>query len=236
MRAVYRDRPRDGSPGHVWRDVHALDTYAGELYIDGSGNVVFRDRQAAVSDPRSTVPQAVFGDGGGAELPYTAVGRADDDTQLANDVQITRVGGTLQEASDAASIAKYLFPRSYARADVLLQSDAEALIYARWVLYVSLAGEDRFDTLTINPLRDPVRLFPQVLQREIGDLITVTRRPPGMAAITKNVFIRGITHTIDASSSTWQTVWDLQDASRYAGFLILDDPVLGKLNTGKLAF
>ncbi len=40
----------------------ADDTEIGELYIDGAGRVVFRNRQAVLTDTRSAVPQAVFGD------------------------------------------------------------------------------------------------------------------------------------------------------------------------------
>ena len=219
------------------------DTEIGELYIDGGGNVVFRQRRGAISDTRSTVPQAVFGDlpgtvhGALTELACASIGRANDDTTLANDIEITRAGGALQEAASAASIAKYLFPRTYSRTDVIMQTDAEALSYAQWVLLVSLTGEARFDTITIDPIADPLNLFPQVLQREIGDLITVYRRPQNSAAvITKPCFIRGITHTVDVTQGTWSTTWDLQDATKYTGFLTLDDAVLGKLNTGTLAY
>jgi hypothetical protein len=172
------------------------------------------------------------------ELACAAVGRADDDTTLANDVQITRAGGNLQQAKSVVSIGRYLFPRSYARSDVLLESDAEAKLYAQWVLYVSLDGEKRFDTLVIDPNADQANLFPQVLGREIGDRIMVYRRPQNTGAtISKPCFIRGITHNVDVTAGTWQTVWDLQDASKYAGFLILDDPVSGKVSGGnKLAF
>jgi Putative Ig domain len=172
------------------------------------------------------------------ELTLASVSRANDDTQLANDVQITRAGGTLQEAQDAASIAKFLFPRSYSRSDVILQSDSEALTYAQWVLYVSSAGEDRFDSITIDPVADPPSLFPQVLAREIGDRIMVYRRPQNSGTtIARPCFIRGITHSIDVAAGTWSTTWDLQDATRYAGFLILGDATKGKLNSGnKLAY
>ena len=101
-------------------------------------------------------------------------------------------------------------------------------------MYVSKAAEDRFDTITLTPLRDPARLFPQVLGREIGDRIAVIRRPPGMAPIVKQLFIRGITHTVDISSVTWQTQWMLQNAARY-NFLTLGDPVQGSLNVNGLA-
>jgi len=105
------------------------------------------------------------------------------------------------------------------------------------VLSVSLAGDDRFDAITIDPVADPGNLFPQVLAREIGDRIQVWRRPQNSAAvITQDCFIRGIQHDIDAVAGTWSTTWALQSAARYTGFLILDDAVNGKLDTGKLAF
>ncbi|HEY5988232.1 MAG TPA: hypothetical protein VIV12_17930, partial [Streptosporangiaceae bacterium] len=225
----------------------AADSEIGELYVDGAGFLVFRNRHAILTETRSTVPQAVFGDSPGtahtisgatlAELPYASVGRANDDTTLASLVQAARAGGTEQAAQSAASIRKYLFPRTYSRDDLLLQTDAEALAWAQWVLAVSLTAEDRFETLAVNPLRDPANLFPQVLGREIGDRIQVWRRPPGVASpVVRDCFIRGIAHEFDASSQTWRTTWTLQDASRYTGFLILDDPVNGKLDTAKLAF
>jgi hypothetical protein len=223
----------------------AADTEAGELYIDGAGNVVFRERGAILSDTRSTTPQAVFGDSPGTadaegtELACAAIGRADDDTTLCNDVQITAAGSAnMQEAKNAASIATFLFPRSYARSDVLLESDSEAKTYAQWVLYLSQNGEDRFDTLTIDPVADPQNLFPQVLGREIGDRIMVYRRPQNSGAVVKKpCFIRGITHNLDVTQGTWQTVWDLQDATRYHGFVILDDATLGRVSKGnRLAY
>jgi len=220
------------------------DSEIGELYIDGAGNVVFRERLAAVSDTRSTTPQAVFGDlpgtvdPEGTELACAAIGRAHDDTEMANDIQVTRAGGTLQEEQNAASIRKYMFPRSYARSDIILTTDADADGYAQWVLYVSLATEDRFDSITIDPVADPANLFPQVLGREIGDRIMVYRRPQNSGTVIgKPCFVRGITHTVDVTAGTWSTTWDLQNATRYSNFLVLDDTTLGKLSAGnKMAY
>ena len=171
-----------------------------------------------------------------AELPYTTLARARDDTTLANDVQATRVGGALQEAQDAASIAKYLFPRSYSNSSLILQADATALSWAQWVLYVAKDDDDRFDSLVISPLRDPVNLWPQALGRQAGDRIQVWRRPPNVAPVVKDCFIRGIAHAWDWGAGTWATTWMLQDASKYGSFLVLDDPVLGVLGSNALAF
>jgi hypothetical protein len=229
----------------------AADTELGELYVDETGAVFFRNRLGILTDTRSNTSQAQFGDvpfpdgytaaysatyGGATGLPYVAVGRADDDTQLCNDAQITRDGGIMQEASDAASEAAFIFPRTYTADGLLMRTDAEALTYAQFIVYASKGGETRFDTLTINPQRAPGSLWPQVLGRKIGDRITISRQPPGMASpITRDCFIRGIAHDFDFTAHTWLTTWTLQDASRYS-FLTLDNAVTGKLDSNALAF
>jgi hypothetical protein len=203
---------------------------------------VFRDRQQILTDARSASVQAVFGDlpgtshAAGTELACAAVSRASDDTAIANDIQATRTGGTLQEVTDAASESKYKFPRTYARSDLILQNDSDALNWAQWVLYVAKDTPDRFDTLAVDPQADPLNLWPQVLSREIGDRIQIWHRPAGVAAFSKDCFITGITHQWDSVSSAWLTTWALQDASKYGSFLVLDDPVLGKLDSNALAY
>jgi hypothetical protein len=222
----------------------AVDSEIGQLYVNGAGAVVFRNRHALLNDARSNTPQAVFGDlpgtvqTAGTELAYAAVGRADDDTTIGNDIQATRTnGGTLQEVTDAPSIAKYLFPRTYARSDLILQSDSDALNWAQWVLYIAKGGEDRIETLAVDPAADPYNLWPQVLGREIGDRIQVWTRPAGLASpVTKDCFIAGITHVWDSIASSWLTTWTLADASKFGSFLTLDNPVLGRLDNNALAF
>jgi hypothetical protein len=221
----------------------AADSEIGQLYVNGSGAVVFRARHDLLTDTRSNTPQAVFGDlpgtveTAGTELAYAAVGRASDDTTIGNDIQATRVGGTLQEVQNAASIAKYLFARTYARSDLILQNDSDALNWAQWVLYIAGTGEDRFETLAVDPAADPYNLWPQVLGREIGDRIQVWQRPAGLGSpITKDCFITGITHTWDSVASSWLTTWVLQDASKYGSFLTLGNATLGQLGSNALTF
>lgn len=229
----------------------AADSEIGEIYIDGSGAFVFRQRSALLSDARSTISQVTFSDTGtgggtyptgyfgiytGGQLPCAAIARADDDTTIANDVQATRVGGTQQEVMDAASIALYLFPRTYQRSDLILVGDSDALNWANWVLYISKTGEDRFDSVAVDPYALPSDLWPQVLAREIGDRITVTRNPPGVSTVTRDGFIVGITHQYDAVNSTWLTSYDLQDASKYSAFMTLNSSTSGLLNVDALAF
>ena len=218
------------------------DSEIGQLYVDGTGRVVFRDRQQILTDARSASVQAVFGDlpgtshTAGTELACAAVSRASDDTAIANDIQATRTGGTLQEVQDAASESKYKFPRTYQRSDLILQNDSDALNWAQWVLYVAKDAPDRFDTLAVDPQADPGNLWPQCLSREIGDRIQVWHRPANVAAFSRDCFITGITHQWDSVSSAWLTTWALQDASKYGSFLVLDDPVLGKLDSNAVSY
>ena len=217
------------------------DSEAGEIYVNGSGAVVFRDRYAPQADARSNTVQAVFGDNpgtshpAGTELAYEEITRPDDDTTMANDIQAAIAGSSsLQQARDAASIARFLFPRSYARSDLLLQSDADAANWAQYVLSVSKGDEARFDSLTIHADAAPDTLFPQVLGREVGDRIQVWRHPPGMAPISRDCFISSISHEITVDS--WMTVWGLRDASKYGSFFALDNATLGRLGSNALAF
>jgi hypothetical protein len=215
----------------------ASDSELGQVYIDGSGAVVFRNRRALINESRSVNSQATFGDNpAGAELPCATIGRADDDTTIGNDIQATRVGGTQQEVTDAASIAMYLFPRTYSRSDLIVTGDVDALNWAGWVLYIAKSGEDRFDSITVDPQYQPTDLWPQVLGRDMGDRITGVRRPPNVTAVTRDGFISGVSHTFDATNSTWLTTWTLQDASKYGSFFTLDNAVTGRLNDNALTF
>lgn len=168
----------------------AASSEVGELYMRGDGAVVFRDRHALLTETRSAAVQGVFGDAAGtvhpagAELAYDALTRLNDDTTMANDIQVTRAGGTLQEAQSAASVGTFLFPRTYAPPQPVITTDAEALQQAQWLLTVAQGSENRFEQLALAPLRDPANLAPHALGREPGDRIEVWRRPPGFPVVT----------------------------------------------------
>lgn len=210
------------------------DTEAGEVYVDGAGRVVFRHRQAAQLDSRSNTSQATFGDGAG-ELPYESLAISYDDTQIKNQVQVTRVGGAAQSAIDAASQALFL-NRTYNRTDLVMQDDTNAANWANYVLYQNKNAELRFDSITINPHDDETNLFPQVLGREVGDRITVNRRPfpTGSSLISQDCFIRGIHHAVK-NGREWRTTWVLQAAAKFS-FFTLGNATLGVLDSNALGY
>jgi hypothetical protein len=216
------------------------DSEVGELYCDAQGRVVFRQRTDILEETRSNTAQGVFGGSPGTphisgwELEATLLSRPDDDTTMANDIQAQIVGSSnQQEVKDATSIATYLFPRTYQRTDLILQTDADALSWAEYVLYLAKDDEFRFDQVTITPGVDSANLYPQVLGRDLGDRIEVWKRPPNVPGYSKDLFIRGITH--DWTPLFWQTTWGTQNAARYS-FLTLDNEALGVLDSNALAW
>ncbi|HEX7995894.1 MAG TPA: hypothetical protein VF506_18395, partial [Streptosporangiaceae bacterium] len=196
------------------------DTEMGELYIDGSGLLTFRRRNGIFLDARSNTSQATFGDNtAGGENGYGNVTVTYDFATLYNGASIANQGGTVQAAFDAASQATFGVASIFDSESLIADGDFQSLGYAQHVVLVSKDPELRFSDITLLPRRDPADLFPQALGRQIGDRITIIRRPPGGgSAITRDVFIRGITHTF--TSKTWVTTWVLEDATNLPSPLI----------------
>lgn len=215
-------------------------TAIGELYVDGGGRIIFRRRNALLVDPRSATSQATFGDAGD-ELPYTELGIANDDATFFNEIRVTRASsGAGDEPVEQVAANTGSQAVNYRRtwtADVapILQNDAETARWARWLLGLASEPETRFTDITIAPAMQPADLWQHALGRQIGDRITIVRRPPGGGdPIVRDCIIRGIEHTFGREA--WSTKWTLQDASRIGGYLILDDTLLGVLDANKLAF
>jgi hypothetical protein len=178
----------------------------GALYVRGDGVLVFRERTAVMTDPRATTSQAVFGDGGGDELPYKDGGLslAYDTETLINRIIAQREGGAEVLLENLASQEKYLVHAPVSSTSLLLEDDAAVEQWAGFLLQVSAAPELRFTSMEVWPRADPDRLWPQVLGREIGDRITV---------------------------DNWVTTWHFQSASAFTFFTLdvsrLDQVALG---------
>lgn len=205
--------------GDPWTELLLVqDTEIGEVYIDPAGRLVFKDRHAILTEPLSTIPQAVFGRFGEAgELPYVSLQPAYDDTDIVNVVRIARNGGVQQEARDDASVAAYL-EKTLERTDLLMQTDTEAADYAAYLLSQSKDAAVRFTQITINPAAQPVDLWPHAFGRDFGDRIAIRSRPPGIGLVERDVFIRGVAGTYSGIDRL-QVVWTLQPADKATGLI-----------------
>ncbi len=208
----------------------------GQLYTGDDGKIVFRNRHWRFETAAAITSQATFGDSG-AELRYTDVVTDGGEQFITNRVRATRQGGATTDVSDAASITAYWErPENITR--LQNQSDLEVADLANWRLATRKDPALRVTQMTVQPRRDPTNLFPQVLGRDIGERLTVKRRPQGVGtALTYTVLIEGVQHNIDAGGD-WRTVWYLSSSDSRAGLqpLVFDDAVYGLFDTGILAY
>ncbi len=179
-----------------------------DLASDDEFHVVWRARSATGTDTRSTVSQATFTD---ASSDYVGiVTEPTGETFLFNEVEVTRRGGSPQVASDPTSIAAYT-QSTLVIDGIELEDDAAALTLANDLLAIYKDPHTRIVALVIKPQGDPSNLWPAVLPREIGDLITVTITPAGVgSAITRDVLITGIEHSFQGLE--WVVTFRLSEA------------------------
>jgi hypothetical protein len=213
--------------GNVLQQLQLIaDSENGYLMMTKDGKIFFRERHFRLTNHDSITSTGTFGDGGGSELPYTELLPSFDNTQIYNDIHVTRLGGAEQVAQDATSQLRY-FKRSMTKSGLLITTDNEANDAAYWLLGQYKDPALRFRRMTIaGPMNDS--LWAQVLGRDINHRITVTKRPPGSGTITQDCFIEGIEHTI--SRDDWLTSFDLSPASSQA-YWVMEDVILGILDS-----
>lgn len=156
------------------------------------------------------------------ELPYIEGGLtlSFSKNEVRNDVQVTRSGGTLQEATDSTSETAYR-TRSYVLTP-LLTTDGEALSMAQFLVSTYKDPHLRVNSMVVRPRMLPASLWPQALGREIGDRITINRRPATGSMITGEHFIEGINHAVSIGSNgwDWQSSFFTSPASQGAVWLL----------------
>lgn len=185
-------------------------TESGRLFVSGAGVVTFIERHAVLEQTAYATSQATFGDAG-AELKYADITFDYSDAQIRNDIRVTSPALPPQVASDATSQATYLH-HGYER-QVLEESIAAMQDAAQYILSRYKDPFLRVASITIKPRRDEATLFPQVLGRELGDRVTVKRRPQGIGTvISQECHIEAIAHEVDAEHQTWVTTWTLSPA------------------------
>jgi hypothetical protein len=167
----------------------------GAFYVDATGSFVFQDRALTSSSIGAT--PTVFTDDGSGGLLYFDAQWVLNDVLVYNAANVTRSGGTTQMATNSASIAKY-FLHSYTQNDLLMQTDAVALDYAR--AYVASRAETsvRCDSIVLDlytPNYDAGIVA--ALDLDFFDPITVTTTQPGSTSLTKTLQIFGVAMTIN---------------------------------------
>jgi hypothetical protein len=220
-------------PGSPRTALQAMQTVElseyGSLYVDANGEFVFQDRAFTTSSVDGT--PVVFNDDG-TGLPYFNAVWLLNDVLIYNSTQITRAGGTAQTAINQPSIDKY-FLHSYNQQNLLMETDAVALDYAR--AYVASRAETttRCDAITLDLYTDSYDAgITAALDLDFFDPVTITTTQPGSSALTKTLQVFGVAHSITPNS--WKTQFTTLEPI-IDGFII-GSSLFGILDTSVLSY
>ena len=197
----------------------------GALYIDHLGKVVYVSRTSQASKAAGT---PVYFDDIGTNVQYQDITVAYDDTELANEVTLTRYGGQPQTASDSASIDEY-FLRSFSRSDLMMETNATALVRAGQILNYRKQVRLRIESLTLDLSQDQDRIEAG-LSLELGDPIVVRKTMAGGSHIDTRLTVQG--HSHDITPDRWIT--RLTTAQPLSTAFILGSAEFGVLGTSTL--
>jgi hypothetical protein len=198
------------------------------FFVSRDGKATFVDRHAAINSPEPGA-SLTWGDSG-TENKYRDLVVAYDDTDIWNEIRVTRVGGAVQIATDATSIARYL-QRTLERSNLLMTTDVDALDEANFL--ITRFGEPalRVIEMHLEPAGDTGQ-WPSVLARDLGDKVIVRRRPPGGGAtLEQKSFLEGISHDAYPAHADgggpWRIVFNLSPTDRATDYWVLGTSVLG---------
>jgi hypothetical protein len=220
-------------PGTARTSLDAMTTVAtseyGALYVNTDGEFVFQDRAVTAGSIGGTV--TTFNDDGTGIAYANAMWKLDDDL-IFNSAQISRTGGSPQTAINQASIDKY-FIHSYNLQDLLMQTDAVALDYAR--AYVASRAETKvrcdgieLDLYTANYNAGIIA----ALDLDFFDPIRIVTTQPGGSTLDNTLQIFGVATTITPNSFRvfFTTLEPVIDA------LILNNNIYGTLDYNVLSY
>ena len=166
----------------------------GAFYINTAGTAVFINRTNVIKKYGETPIE--FNQSGG--IPYTNLTFAFDDKLIINSSTMTRYGGTAQNATDTASVAKY-FPHQLNQSNLVLQTDADALNVAK--IYVATRAETtiRIDAMTVD-LLDPAVPTATMLGLDYFSNLKITNVQPDGSTIVKTLQAQGLDWNITPNS------------------------------------
>ena len=198
----------------------------GAFYFNQEGTAIFLNRTNVIKKYGDTPIE--FNQTTG--IPYTNLVFAFDDKLIINSAGMTRAGGVQQVSENAASIAKY-FPHQLNQANLICQTDTDALNIAK--IYVATRQETtiRIDAMTVD-LLDPLVPTATMLDLDYFSNLKITNVQPDGSTIIKTLQAQGLDWNITPNSMK-VTVTTLEPIVE--GFLI-GSAVSGIIDTSIMAY
>jgi len=166
----------------------------GALYCNADGALVFKDRSEVVGSLAETPIE--FNQSTG--IPYKNLQFAFDDKLIINNAEFTKVSGTTQSVTNAASVAKY-FPHGNVEQNLVAETDAQVLDIAR--IYVATRAETsiRIDAMTVD-LMDSDVPTETMIGLDYFSPVRISNNQPDGSTIVKTLQVQGLGWTITPNS------------------------------------
>lgn len=223
----------------------------GYMMVGGDGVLYVRSRHALITDPRSAHTQTMFGDDGlGGEVPYSKLVVEFNDSRIVNECSVNRSGARAESAQTWSSTrvlgdvagtptSKQLYQLQTKSITTIYNSDPQSQSLAQYFVGLFDEAEPQVKGLQVRP-RDGA-MWAAVLSRELGDRISVRRRPPGKPGtmLQMDGHVTGIQWDIKQSRARTPVdatvTFDTHPARHISDLFKLDDVTFGRLDVNRLA-
>ena len=196
------DTELEGDPGTQRNALEAIqnieESDLGAFFIDPDGYATYYSRIDLSQKASGTATE--FNDDG-TDIAYQDIDISLDDTELANQVTLTRLSGSPQTVSDAASISEY-FLRSYSSSGLMMRTNTIAENRARQILAYRKDARLRVDSITLDLSSPSNRVVPG-LSLDVGDPIIVNREMAAATMFDLRITVNGVNH--DITPERWTT-------------------------------
>ena len=213
-----------GYSGSAWGLMHrTFNAEQGVFFVAADGDATFKNRVAfsGVASSATYGPEP-------ADLTYTDIALLYDDDLLVNKATVTANTGGPQTSSDATSITGH-GPHSIRLTSRSLLAANEALNVAEFIVGKRKDVLVRITGFTVKPISDPSNLWPEVLTRELQEVVTVKYDDLVGDVLNQAVAIENINHNI--TEDNWTVTYRCQVLSTFEtqDYWILDT---SQLDTG----
>ena len=207
------------------------DAEQGLLFIGKDGKVVFRDRQWLFTNSSARTSTATFGDNAG-ETPYSDIEIDGNHVDwLRNTVTVSFTNNSVTVA-DSTSVAAYgVQDDSVSAGDLPATGTWLARQLAAYRLRLRKDPKTRIPSIKVLPRVATSTHLPTLLNLEIGNRVTVTRRPTGgTGSFSQACFVQGISHQVTPDNWITQLYLAPTTPSYTEGpYLTLGDATYGKI-------
>jgi hypothetical protein len=205
----------------------------GNLFIGKDGKVVFRERNAVPNTPSLVFSDEVVA-GEFQGIQFASVNNVFGSENLYNRILISNASDPSLEATATDETSQAFYgPRSFSQTGLLVESQDELQFLADFLLARFKEPQYRFEAVTVVMDTLSVENQDAVLDLEIGDIVLVRFEPSDIPpAIEQFCRIIGISHDWDPVSKNITFALERLDFAIF----ILDNPVLGVLDTDRLAY